>query len=180
MDETIPTEEELQKYKEKALLYLNDIKSQLEGTMQRTTFHFIFPGSAMERYGIPFTLHKPTGCVCACNINALLTDLNVMFCSAADSASFSGQGNILVEPLVTDAAGFRGYAKLTSLIPGFEGNCVSSKRIRDQTSAAVENMLVLNLPSVSLPFCCGMPATPKIKFDYKGPAVKTDQNRIPL
>ena len=175
VDTEIPTEEELQEFKDKALLYLNDIKTEFENTMTRTTFKFIFSGSAIERYGIPFMLsYKPTDCACnsTCSVNVLHTDLDVMFCSEADKACFSGrEGNILVEPLIADDLGFTGYARLTSLTPGYEGNCVNSKLIRDQAKSSVENARVLNLPGV--PCCCGMSEfTPKIKLDSKGPAIK--------
>ncbi len=105
------------------------------------------------------------------NISALYTDLDVMFCSLVDKASFSGRGNILVQPLVTVREGFTGYAKLVSLTPGYEGQCVSSKVIRDQAIDAVRNASVLNIPGI--PCCCGLSElTPKIKLDSKGPAIK--------
>ena len=174
MDENIPREEDLTEFKDKTLAVMNDIRTELEQLMPRTRFHFIFSGSAVERYAIPFMLsYKPTDCACnsTCQINALNTDLDVMFCSLADKATFSGEGNILVEPLVTDDAGFTGYAKLTSLTPGYQGSCVSSKLIRDQAKVAVENTRVSNLPGV--PCCCGMSEfTPKIQLHCKGPAMK--------
>lgn len=174
MDENIPREEDLTEFKDKALAVMNDIRTELEQIMQRTRFQFIFSGSAVERYGIPFMLsYKPTDCACnsTCQINALYTDIDVMFCSLTDKATFSGEGNILVEPLVTDDAGFTGYAKLTSLTPGYQGSCVSSKLIRDQAKVAVENTRVSNLPGV--PCCCGMSEfTPKIQLHCKGPAMK--------
>lgn len=67
------------------------------------------------------------------NLDALYTDLDVMFCSLADKASFSDQGNILIEPLFTESEEFTGYANLKSLTPaGYQGMCVSSKVIREQ------------------------------------------------
>ena len=174
VDENIPREEDLTEFKDKALAVMNDIRTELERKMQRTRFQLIFSGSAVERYGIPFMLYyRPTDCACnsACQINALHTDLDVMFCSLADKATFSGEGNILVEPLVTDDAGFTGYAKLTSLTPGYQGSCVSSKLMRDRAKVAVENTRVSNLPGV--PCCCGMSEfTPKIQLHRKGPAMK--------
>ena len=174
VDDNIPCEEDLTEFKDKALAVMNDIRTELEQIMQRTRFQFIFSGSAVERYGIPFMLsYKPTDCACnsTCQINALYTDIDVMFCSLTDKATFSGEGNILVEPLVTDAPGFTGYAKLTSLTPGNQGSCVSSKLIRDQAKVAVENTRLSNLPGV--PCCCGMSDfTPKIKLHCKGPAMK--------
>ena len=112
---------------------------------------------------------KRCGCQLRCNINALFTDLDVMFCSVADRASFSGQGNILVEPLIAETVGFTGYANLSSLTPGFERRCVSSKLIRSQAESSVKNARVSNLPDV--PTCLGS-STPKLKLDSKGPAMK--------
>jgi len=86
-----------------------------------------------------------------------------MFCSVADRACFSGQGNILVKPLVNDTRGFTGYATLTSLLPGFEGYCVSSKIIREQAERAVGHTSVAILPGN--PCCSG-------KIYPKGPAMK--------
>ena len=167
VDNEIPTEEKLEEFKDKARLYLNDIKTPLEETMTTTTFQYIFSGSAVERYGIPFMM-MDNG---RSNINALYTDLDVMFCSLVDTASFSGRGNILIEPLVTEREGFTGYAQLTSLTPCYVRQCVSSKVIRDQAIDAVGNASVAHLPGV--PCCCGMTElTPKIKLNSIGPAIK--------
>lgn len=99
-----------------------------------------------------------------------------MFCSLIDRASFIGHGNILIEPLVTESEGFTGYANLTSLTPGYEGKCVSSKLIRDQAKDAVGNASVSHFPVVSYRCCpcwCGVTElTPKMKLDSKGPAIK--------
>ena len=116
---------------------------------------------------------KPNCCGCnaRCSPHALHTDLDVMFCSVTDRACFSGQGNILVEPFVNETEGFTGYATLSSLVPGFEGNCISSKIIRDQAKQAIEHASVANLPGN--PCCCGRcELTPKIMLDSKGPAMK--------
>ncbi|KAL9979216.1 hypothetical protein ACROYT_G016846 [Oculina patagonica] len=65
VDNEIPTEEQLQEFKDNARVYLNDIKSALENTMT-TSFQYIFSGSAVERYGIPVMMsYKNTGCMCA-------------------------------------------------------------------------------------------------------------------
>ena len=117
--------------------------------------------------------YKPECCLCnaLCSIHALHTDLDVMFCSVEDRACFTGQGNILVEPFVNETEGFTGYATLSSLEPGYEGYCISSKVIRDKAKRAVECASVANLPGV--PCCCGRyESTPKIKLDSKGPAMK--------
>ena len=174
VDKEIPSEGELQEYIDKSLLYLNDIRAQFESTMTTRTFQFIFSGSAIERHGVPFMMsYKPECCLCnaLCSIHALHTDLDVMFCSVDDRACFSGQGNILVEPFVNETEGFTGYATLSSLEPGYEGYCISSKVIRDEAKRAVECASVANLPGV--PCCCGRyESTPKIKLDSKGPAMK--------
>ena len=179
VDSEIPTEEQLEEFKEKARLYLNDIKTSLEETLTTTAFQYIFSGSAVERYGIPFMITDKTICfgnsifkaLSMANISALYTDLDVMFCSLVDTASFSGRGNILIEPLVTESEGFNGYAQLTSLTPGSERESVSSKVIRDQAKDAVGNASVSHLPGI--PCCCGMTeSTPKIKLNSKGPAIK--------
>ena len=114
--------------------------------------------------------YKPECCLCnaLCSIHALHTDLDVMFCSVANRAYFSGQGNILVEPFVSEREGFTGYATLSPLVPGLEGRCVSSKIFRDQAKQAVGNASVANIPGVS---CCYQCA-PKLKLDSKGPAMK--------
>ncbi|XP_078364437.1 uncharacterized protein LOC144648865 [Oculina patagonica] len=143
--------------------------------MATTTFQYIFSGSAIERYGIPLMMSDEARSIClriaSSNISALYTDLDVMFCSLVDKASFSGHGNIRVEPLVTESEGFTGYAKLVSLTPGYEGQCVSSQAIRDQAQDAVRNASVFHIPGI--PYCCGLSEwTPKMKLDSKGPAIK--------
>ena len=140
--------------------------------MTTRTFQFIFSGSAIERQGVPFMMsYKPQCCLYNASIHALRTDLDVMFCSVEDRACFSGQGNILVTPIVNETEGFTGYATLSSLEPGYEGCCVSSKVIRDQAKRAVEQASVANLPGVPC-FCGKCEFTPKIKLDSKGPAMK--------
>jgi len=182
VDKEIPTGEQIQELRENASLYLNDIKTAFEKTMTTTTFKVIFSGSVIEGYGVPFILYRSPKECCSkfyCNINALYTDLDVMFCSVTDKACFSvySQGNILVEPLVTETAGFTGFANLSSLTPGFEGSCVSSKPTRKQVKSAVENASVSNLPGA--PCCCGMiELTPKVKLDSVGPAVKINIDRL--
>ena len=123
--------------------------------------------------------YKPNCCGCnaRCSIHALQTDLDVMFCSVEDRACFSSQGNILVTPIVNEMEGFTGYATLSSLEPGYEGCCVSSKVIRDQAKRAVEQASVANLPGVPC-FCGKCELTPKITLDSKGPAMKI--NIVPL
>ena len=176
VDKEIPSEEELQEYRGKSLLYLNDIKAQFESTMRTKTFQFIFSGSAIERHGVPFMMssYKPNFCGCdsRCSNYGLHTDLDVMFCSVEDRAFFSGQGNILVEPFAVNETGvFTQYATLSSLKPGFEGNCVSSKVIRDLAKRAVEHASVANLPGE---ICCygRCEWTPGIRVDSRGPATK--------
>ena len=117
--------------------------------------------------------YKPNcfGCNAHCSIHALQTDLDVMFCSVEDRACFSGLGNILVTPIVNEMEGFTGYATLSSLEPGDERRCVSSKVIRDKAKRAVEQASVTNLPGVPC-FCGKCELTPKIKLDSKGPAMK--------
>ena len=107
------------------------------------------------------------------SIHALHSDLDVMFCSVEDRACFSGQGNILVQPFAGNkTGGFTGYATLSSLEPGNEGNCLSSNVFRDEVKRAVELASVANLPGV--PWCCGSceNCAPKIRLDSKGPALK--------
>ncbi|XP_068744137.1 uncharacterized protein [Montipora capricornis] len=168
VDSKIPTEEQFQEFKEKALLYLNDIKTPLEDIVATTTFQFIFSGSAVERFGIPVMMsNKKT----KFNLGALYTDLDVMFCSMADQASCSGLGNILIEPLFTESTEFTGYANLKSITPGLQGMRVSSKVIREQVKEAVKGTSVANLPGK--PCCCGkIEMTQSIKIFSKGPAMK--------
>ena len=175
VDEAIPTEHQLQEFIDNGFLYLSDVKNALEKKMN-TTYEYIFSGSAVERYGVPFMMsYKATGCVSAmrarCSIDPLHTDVDLMFWSLEDQASFSGQGNILIEPLVTQGRGFIGYAQLTYVTPGVERACVSSKLIKKQALDAVRSTPVVNLPGI--PCCCGMTElTPKIQLSTKGPSTK--------
>ena len=180
MDDEIPTEEKLQELRGEALLYLNDIKIPLEKALKRTKFRFIFSGSAVERFGIPFMMlnkrkNNNLCCKSSSKIDALYTDLDVMFCSLIHKASFFGHGNILIEPLVTESEVFTGYAKLTSLAPGSKGMSVSSKLIRDLAKDAIGYASVSHLPDTCkcCPCCCGgTELTPNIKLNSKGPAIK--------
>lgn len=175
VDENIPSEEQVEEFKNKAMPYLNDIKAEFEKpkTKSVTQFQFMFSGSAVERFGIPYMiLRKPKNSACCHKDNALDTDLDVMFCSVTDEASFSGERSILVEPLITEGVGFTCYAKLTSLTPGFQGNCVSSLNVRDQAIRAVGKTRVSNLPGVT-PCCFGLcENTPNMKLEFKGTAIK--------
>ncbi|XP_068723034.1 uncharacterized protein [Montipora capricornis] len=169
VDNKIPTEEQLQEFKEKALLYLNDIKTRLEEIMATTTFQFIFSGSAVERFGITQVVmpEKET----KFHFDALFTDLDVMFCSMADQASWSGLGNILIEPRFTEREEFTGYVNLKSLTPGHQGMCISPKVIREQVKEALNGTRVINFPGI--PCCCGnIDHTERIKIVSKGPAMK--------
>lgn len=56
VDKEIPDEETLQELRMESLPYLNDIKAEFERIMTTTTFRFIFSGSAIERYALPFML----------------------------------------------------------------------------------------------------------------------------
>ena len=117
--------------------------------------------------------HKPNCCSCngGSSTHALDTDLDVMFCSVADRACFSSQGNILVEPFVKETEGFTGYATLSRLVPGSSRRCVSSKKFREQAERAVAHVSVAHLPGDRC--CCGKcELTPKIKVDLRGPAIK--------
>ena len=158
-DHGIPTEDKLQLFKEKAFHFLNDIKVPLEQTMTATKFQYMFSGSAVERFGIPFMMTETVECHCN-YFDAIRTDLDIMFCSVVDEASFFGQGNVLIEPLVAERDGFTGYAKLKSLTPGYESECVSSKLIREQAIDAVSNMSAAHLPSS------------QAEIKSKGPAMK--------
>ncbi|XP_078366634.1 uncharacterized protein LOC144650759 [Oculina patagonica] len=138
--------------------------------MATTTFQYIFSGSATERYGIPLIRSYDTG-GCLSVLRALDTDLDVMFCSLEDQASFCGHGNIVIEPFVSESRGFTGYAKLTYATPDVEGTCVSSKLIRQNVLDAVNNTPVVNLPGI--PCCCGMyEQIPMIRLHSKGPSTK--------
>ena len=99
------------------------------------------------------SFRPPNCCLCDANDHALYTDLDVMFCSVADSACFSGQGNILVEPILNETGYCTGYATLFSLKRGIKGDPISSKVIRDQAKHAVEHASVANLPGE--PCCYG-------------------------
>ena len=141
--------------------------------MKPRTFQFIFCGSTMERHGVPLLMSHKSRC-CPNSIfhsppHALHTDLDVMFCSVADRACFSGEGNILVEPFVNETGGFTGYATLSSLAPGDE---TYSNVFRDMAKRSVEDASVTSLPGV--PCCCGSceVCVPKITLHSKGPALK--------
>ena len=106
-------------------------------------------------------------------IGALDTDLDVMFFPLVNKACFSGQENILVEPLVTESEGFTGYAQLTYLTTDFKREFVSSKHTRRTARDAIENTRIVNLPGVGTPCCCGMIGrTPNMRLDFRGPAIK--------
>ncbi|XP_068723077.1 uncharacterized protein [Montipora capricornis] len=166
VDSEIPTEEKLQEFKEKALLYLNDVKIALEEAMSTTTFQFIFSGSAVDRFGIPVMMSVKKKSI---NVSALYTDLDVMFCSLKDKASFADQENILIAPFFTESEVFTGYAYLKSLTPAHQGMCVSSQVIIEQALGAVLNTRLINLPSYRL---CGIDLPSQIEADSKGPAMK--------
>ena len=159
VDNEIPTEEQLQKFKDNALPYLNDIKTALENTM-KTRFQYIFSGSTVERFGLPFMMsYKTTGCMFsarACySMGPLDTDVDVMFSSLLHKASFSGHGNILIKPLVTEGEGFTGYAQLTHVTPGVKRTCISSQLTRQKAFDCVQRTPIKNLPGV--PCCCETP-----------------------
>lgn len=108
-----------------------------------TRFQYIFSGSAVERFGLPYMMsYKNTGCMCTTrawySMGPLDTDLDVMFCSLLNEASFSGHENILIEPLVTEGEGFTGYAQLTYVSPGFKKARVCSELTRQKVSVAVQ------------------------------------------
>ena len=104
-----------------------------------------------------------------CHIGGLRSDLDVMYCSVEDKACFSDQGNILVEPLIAaETGGFTGYANLSSLTPGFEGRCVTSKLIRSQAEQSVENVGVSNIPDVPN----GVDPRKYLQRFLEGPAMK--------
>ena len=165
VDNKILTEEQFQEFKEKALLYLNDIKTQLEQFMTRTTLQIIFSGSAAEKFGIPvMTSDNKTHWK---NWSPLYTDLDVMFCPLAVQASWSGFGNILIESLSTESAECTGYVNLKCN----QGMCISSRLIREYVEEALLRTRVTNLPGT--PCCCGkIELTEGIKIESKGPAIK--------
>ena len=170
VEKKIPTEDELHQVKDKALLYLQDIKAELEKTMSSvhllsSSSQFIFSGSVVERYGIPLMLSDNT--CAAFSLGPLHSDLDVMICSMSDRACFSGQGNIHVEPLFTGGDRFTGYAKLTTLAPTLETVSISSRSIIKSVKSAVKNAPIANLPGK--PPCI---FAPKIQLDSKGPALK--------
>ncbi len=104
-------------------------------------------------------------------IGPLDTDLDVMFFSLDHQATFSGHGNIFIEPLNTQSGGFLGYAQLTYITPGVERTFLSSELARKKGFGAVQSTPVVNLPGI--PCCCGMTElTPKMQLDSKGPAMK--------
>ena len=157
----MPTQEQLQEFKEKALLYLNDIKSSLEDKLS-TKIQLIFSGSSVEGYGIPVMMKVPF------RSSTLRTDLDVMFCSMEEKATFSDQGNILIEPFVSKTEDFTGYAQLKYLTPGVQ-RCVSSNVIRKKVKDGVQNTSITNLPERSAP---AKNCWTHIRLDCKGPAMK--------
>ena len=176
VDKAIPTEEQLQIFKDSASLFLNDIKNAFERVVTTTKFQYIFSGSAVERFGIPLMMSREiagymSALRASCRMRPLDADLDVMFCSLEDQASFYGQGNILVKPLVSKSKGFIGYAQLTYASPGVERACVSSKLTKHKARDAVRNTHVTNIPGI--PCCCGMTQLPrKIRLESKGPTMK--------
>ena len=148
------------------------MKSTLEKITEKN-FHHIFSGSAVERFGVPLVISMQRGCcnTPSCRIGALNTDLDIMFFTLEDKASFSGEENILVQPVIDESGGFTEYAKLTHLTPEIEGELISSKRARDIARSAVENTRASNFPGHS-PYCGVCEDTPKVRLNSKGPAMK--------
>lgn len=172
VDDKIPTQQQIEEFTEDSLRYLNDVKSTFEKITEKI-FHYIFSGSVVERFGIPLLISMPRGCCgrLPCKIGALDTDLDIMFFTLEDKASFTGEENILVEPFIDESDGFTGYAKLTHLTADIEGELISSKRVEVVTRSAVENTRVLNFPGHTRYF--GMcEDTPRVRLKYKGPSMK--------
>ena len=150
--------------------------------MTTTTFQYIFSGSAAERSGIPLMMsYEIAGYISAVResrglLGPLGTDLDVMYFPSEARASFYGQGDVLVEPLVSKSEGFIGYAKLILLTPGVATASVSSKLIIRKARDAILKTPVTNLPGH---LCsCGMSLLPtwKTQLYSKGPTMKL---RIP-
>lgn len=141
--------------------------------MTGKNFHYIFSGSVVERFGIPLMISEQRGCCGrpSCRIAALHTDLDIMFSTLGGRASFSGEGNILVEPFIDEVDGFTGFAKLIHLTPDNEGELISSKCAKDIIKSAVENTRVTNFPGHA-PFCGMCEDMPKVRLNSKGPAMK--------
>jgi hypothetical protein len=140
IDIEIPPDEAYQEAQENALRFLDDIKAEFEKRIDPTsTFECVLLGSVAEGYGIPYTLKKPK---ISAFISTLRTDLDFMLCFESIGASFSGNGNILIDPIVPKGIGFLGFAQLKSLITG---RVISSKDITKQAKNAVSCTNVKNL-----------------------------------
>ncbi|KAK3712198.1 hypothetical protein QZH41_018428 [Actinostola sp. cb2023] len=128
-------------------------------------------GSIEERYGVPyqhFTKDFPS------QLHALYADFDVMFCCEFYNASFTRQGNILVEHLRIDKnVILAGYALLETLVPaGSQNLLLDSYEYLINVREAVRSCKATNLPVNAF---LGLSGTP-IKADIKGPSVKVVVN----
>ena len=169
VDKEIPTEQDFQELKTNALPYLADVQTALEKGWRPT--NYFFSGSTVERFGIAMMIsQKPRGFGKA-PLGSLDADLDVMFCCSGVKASFSGQDDLLVEPVVSGKEGFSGYAHLSYCTPSVEKVFVSSTIHRQKAIGAVQNMPVDNLPSDT---CCfgTIDSSPEVSFSSRGPTMK--------
>ena len=169
IDEEIPTEQDFQELKTNALPYLSDVQTALEKGWRPT--NYFFAGSTVERFGIALMISQEPRCFGKALLGSLGADLDMMFCCSGVKASFFGQGDLLVEPVVSDKEGFTGYAHLTYFTPSVEKVFVSSTLHRQKAIGAVQNMPVDNLPSDT---CCfgTIDSGPKVSFSSRGPTMK--------
>ena len=118
IDNGLPTAEGVQQSQDEALLFLDEVKLQLENA-NASSFSTIFAGSIEERFGIPFSQRK----VLPSPLGALCSDYDVMFCYESYNATFSRRrGNILIEPLSLPL-------DESLILPGF---CRLDAKLRDQ------------------------------------------------
>ncbi|KAK3712189.1 hypothetical protein QZH41_006449 [Actinostola sp. cb2023] len=167
IDSGLPSLAEIQQLKNKVLLFLNAVEEELQKKTITTTFECIFAGSIEERYGVPYNYKKDF----PSQLDALYSDFDVMFCCESFNASFTRQGNILVEHLgIDENLILAGYALLKGVVPAGSQNLLLDsyeplKRIRE----AVRSSKASNLPVNAF---WGLFGTPPIAAAIKGPSVK--------
>ncbi|KAK3712197.1 hypothetical protein QZH41_018427 [Actinostola sp. cb2023] len=166
IDSGLPSLAEIQQLKNKVLLFLNAVKEKLQKriTTNTTTFECIFAGSIEERYGVPYQHYKKDF---PSQLDALYADFDVMFCCESFNASFTRQGNILVEHLRAE------YVLLKTLLDGSQNLvCLNSYEFLKKVREAVRASKATNLPVNAF---WGISGT-TIATTIKGPAVKVVVN----
>ncbi|KAK3697576.1 hypothetical protein QZH41_003442 [Actinostola sp. cb2023] len=173
IDSGLPSLAGVQQLKDDVLrLFLNDVKEELQKRITTTTFECIFAGSIEEGYGVPYPYKKDF----PMQLDALYADCDVMFCCESYNASFTRQGNILVEQLhiTENALILPVYALLKTLAPTSSGDqLLDSYKFIVNVHEAVRSSKASHLPINAF---WGLSITRHIQAYIKGPCVKVVVN----